>query len=209
MTRTRCPGAARARCAMEQRSAWPTDPVSIDEHSGSSEGRRLRGRPRARDRALPRPEARTPALPRRGGRRRQDRDREGALRLRSGGGSSACNATRGSTSPPPSTSGTMPGQMMAIRLAEAGGTVDRDTLESDLFSERYLVKRPLLQALEPDTGGRAGSPDRRARPHRRGLRGLLARGAVRLPGHRTGTRHGQGGASAHRHHHVEPHPRDP
>src|SRR4249920_3602637 len=45
------------------------------------------------------------------------------------------------------------GQMMAIRLAEAGGAVDRDTLESDLFSERYLVKRPLLQALEPDTLG--------------------------------------------------------
>jgi MoxR-like ATPase len=45
------------------------------------------------------------------------------------------------------------GQMMAIRLAEAGGSVDRDTLESDLFSERYLVKRPLLQALEPDPSG--------------------------------------------------------
>src|SRR6476646_5338694 len=44
-------------------------------------------------------------------------------------------------------------QMIAIRLAEAGGAVDRDTLESDLFSERYLVKRPLLQALEPDTAG--------------------------------------------------------
>ncbi len=45
------------------------------------------------------------------------------------------------------------GQMIAIRLAEAGGSVDRDTLESDLFSERYLVKRPLLQALEPDATG--------------------------------------------------------
>jgi MoxR-like ATPase len=45
------------------------------------------------------------------------------------------------------------GQMMAIRLAEAGGTVDRAQLESDLFSERHLVKRPLLQALEPDTAG--------------------------------------------------------
>ena len=45
------------------------------------------------------------------------------------------------------------GQMMAIRLAEAGGSVDRETLESDLFSERYLVKRPLLQALEPDPAG--------------------------------------------------------
>ena len=46
------------------------------------------------------------------------------------------------------------GQMMAIRLAEAGGVAgDRDRLESDLFSERYLVKRPLLQALEPQEGG--------------------------------------------------------
>ena len=45
------------------------------------------------------------------------------------------------------------GQMMAIRLAEAGGAVDRDRLETDLFSERYLVKRPLLQALEPDAAG--------------------------------------------------------
>ena len=46
-----------------------------------------------------------------------------------------------------------PGQMMAIRLAEAGGAVDRGSLESDLFSERYLVRRPLLDALEPHEGG--------------------------------------------------------
>src|SRR3954465_6983168 len=45
------------------------------------------------------------------------------------------------------------GQMMAIRLAEAGGEVDRGRLESALFSERYLVRRPLLQALEPDPAG--------------------------------------------------------
>src|SRR4051812_13704359 len=45
------------------------------------------------------------------------------------------------------------GQMMAIRLAEATGAVERTELEADLFSERYLVKRPLLQALEPDLGG--------------------------------------------------------
>lgn len=46
------------------------------------------------------------------------------------------------------------GQMMAIRLAEAGGVAgNRERLESDLFSERYLVKRPLLQALEPQEGG--------------------------------------------------------
>jgi MoxR-like ATPase len=44
-------------------------------------------------------------------------------------------------------------QMMAIRLAEAAGERDRDALESDLFSERYLIRRPLLQALEPQDGG--------------------------------------------------------
>jgi MoxR-like ATPase len=45
------------------------------------------------------------------------------------------------------------GQMMAIRLAEAGGEVDRSRLENDVFAERFLVKRPLLQALEPDPSG--------------------------------------------------------
>jgi MoxR-like ATPase len=44
-------------------------------------------------------------------------------------------------------------QMMAIRLAEAAGDRNRDALESDLFSERYLIRRPLLQALEPQDGG--------------------------------------------------------
>src|SRR6202158_4927374 len=44
-------------------------------------------------------------------------------------------------------------QMIAIRLAEAEGAVDRGRLEHDVFSERFLIKRPLLQALEPDTAG--------------------------------------------------------
>ncbi len=49
-------------------------------------------------------------------------------------------------------------QMMAIRLAEAAGHgnnggVNRDKLEGELFSERYLIRRPLLQALEPHEGG--------------------------------------------------------
>ncbi len=44
-------------------------------------------------------------------------------------------------------------QMMAIRLAEASGETDRERLEHDVFSQRYLVKRPLLQALEPADGG--------------------------------------------------------
>lgn len=46
------------------------------------------------------------------------------------------------------------GQMIAIRLAEAGGgDLARESLEADLFSERYLVRRPLLHALEPHPGG--------------------------------------------------------
>ena len=44
-------------------------------------------------------------------------------------------------------------QMIAIRLAEAGGNVDRTSLNKDVFSEQYLIKRPLLQALEPDPAG--------------------------------------------------------
>jgi MoxR-like ATPase len=44
-------------------------------------------------------------------------------------------------------------QMMAIRLAEASGETDRARMEQDVFSERYLVRRPLLQAMEPQPGG--------------------------------------------------------
>ena len=46
-------------------------------------------------------------------------------------------------------------QMMAIRLSEAEGGVDRSQLEQNIFSERYLVRRPILDALTPDV---AGSP---------------------------------------------------
>src|SRR5215475_1377945 len=44
-------------------------------------------------------------------------------------------------------------QMIAIRLAEAEGEGDRTRIEHDVFSERFLIKRPLLQALEPDSSG--------------------------------------------------------
>jgi MoxR-like ATPase len=43
-------------------------------------------------------------------------------------------------------------QMIEIRLAESG-TASRDTLEEEIFSERFLIKRPLLQALEPELDG--------------------------------------------------------
>jgi MoxR-like ATPase len=44
-------------------------------------------------------------------------------------------------------------QMIAIRLAEAEGEGDRERIEHDVFSEKFLIKRPLLQALEPDPSG--------------------------------------------------------
>jgi len=43
-------------------------------------------------------------------------------------------------------------QMIEIRLAEAAGELDRDRLGHDIFSERFLTKRPLLQALEAPKG---------------------------------------------------------
>jgi MoxR-like ATPase len=45
-----------------------------------------------------------------------------------------------------------PRQMIEIRLAETGDE-SRDTLEENIFSDRFLIKRPLLQALEPDLAG--------------------------------------------------------
>ncbi len=45
-----------------------------------------------------------------------------------------------------------PRQMIEIRLAE-GGAESKDTVEEEIFSDRFLIKRPLLQALEPDLAG--------------------------------------------------------
>ncbi len=44
-------------------------------------------------------------------------------------------------------------QMIAIRAAEAAGGTDRDTLKTELFTEEYLIERPLLQAMRPQPGG--------------------------------------------------------
>ncbi|MFV2054374.1 AAA family ATPase [Aliiroseovarius sp. YM-037] len=44
-------------------------------------------------------------------------------------------------------------QMIAIRTAEASGTTSRDDLQAEMFSEDYLIKRPLLQAMEPHSEG--------------------------------------------------------
>jgi len=44
-------------------------------------------------------------------------------------------------------------QMLEIRLAEAEGNTDRAALAKDIFNDEFLIRRPLLQALEPSEGG--------------------------------------------------------
>ncbi|MEM8577506.1 MAG: MoxR family ATPase, partial [Pseudomonadota bacterium] len=44
-------------------------------------------------------------------------------------------------------------QMVAIRTAEAGGGADRGALQGELFSDDYLIERPLLEAMRPDPAG--------------------------------------------------------
>lgn len=44
-------------------------------------------------------------------------------------------------------------QMVAIRTAEASGGADRQALQTELFSDEFLVERPLLEAMRPDENG--------------------------------------------------------
>jgi MoxR-like ATPase len=46
-----------------------------------------------------------------------------------------------------------PRQMIEIRLAEAAGETSKDQLATDIFTDRFLIKRPLLQALEHSADG--------------------------------------------------------
>ena len=81
-------------------------------------------------------------------------------------------------------------QLLAIKLLEHDERAVEDLAqkEQDIFSERYLLKRPLLEAISCDAA--AGAADRRGRPRRRGVRGLPARAAVGLPAVDPGARHG-------------------
>ena len=40
-------------------------------------------------------------------------------------------------------------QLLELRILEAAGTADRDTARRELYSERFLIRRPLLQAIDP------------------------------------------------------------
>jgi MoxR-like ATPase len=43
-------------------------------------------------------------------------------------------------------------QMIEIRMEEASGSVDRSAMERNVFSERYLIRRPVLDALTGEVG---------------------------------------------------------
>lgn len=57
-----------------------------------------------------------------------------------------------------SMNGITPPGSIEIRMEEAAGAIDRNAMERNVFSERYLIRRPVLDAL---TGTRqyAGFPD--------------------------------------------------
>ncbi|MCA1300015.1 AAA family ATPase [Stappia indica] len=44
-------------------------------------------------------------------------------------------------------------QMVEIRVSEAAGDADHEALSKDVFSERFLIRRPVLQALQPSLKG--------------------------------------------------------
>ncbi|MDO8299231.1 MoxR family ATPase [Lacisediminimonas sp.] len=81
-----------------------------------------------------------------------------------------------------------PRQMIEIRLAEAAGTVGpdtRDKLAADIFTERFLIRRPLLQALQSDDSGPAvlliDELDRSDEPFEAYLLEVLAEYQVTIP----------------------------
>ena len=65
-----------------------------------------------------------------------------AVAQATGSGLVRCNATRASTRPAPSTSGTTPSRSCASRPVR-----DWDQTKTDVFSEEFLLTRPLLTAI--------------------------------------------------------------
>ncbi|MCU0985629.1 MAG: MoxR family ATPase, partial [Acetobacteraceae bacterium] len=45
-----------------------------------------------------------------------------------------------------------PRQLLEIRLAEASGNRDKEALAKGIFDRRFLIERPLLQAISPEGG---------------------------------------------------------
>src|SRR5258705_9508316 len=87
-------------------------------------------------------------------------------------------------------------QMIAIRVAEAEGAHDRERLQHDGFSERFLIKRPLLQALGPDPAGAPVLPIDQPDRAYEAFEGFLAEGVADFQGPSPRARTGKGTHSA-------------
>ena len=124
---------------------------------GAARPRRLSRRRGARHCGVPGAEARAAAAARRRARHRQDRACQGAGRRRSAGRSCGCSATRASTSPSAAYEWNYSRQLLHIRASRGGAARRAPTsaLERDIYTGDYLLKRPLLQALELSAEGRA------------------------------------------------------
>ena len=76
-------------------------------------------------------------------------------------------------------------QMLEIRLAEAAGSVDKARLARDVFSEEFLIERPLLQALRSDDKGAPvlliDELDRTDEPFEAFLLELLSESQISIP----------------------------
>ena len=164
-------------------------------HPGVAHARQLRRRPRARDRSLSCAQARSAAVSRGRGRRRQDRDRQGPGR---------------DPAPPSGPPAMLRGarrQFGGVRMELCppdardphgrGGGRERPRRPRPGHLHRALPDPPPAAAGAAAAGRRraARAADRRARPHRRAVRGVSARGAGRLPDHHPRDRHDQGGRS--------------
>ncbi len=95
-------------------------------------------------------------------------------------------------------------QLLAIKAREGGGS-SASEIEAQIFSEDYLLERPLLSAIRRKTS--PGAAGRRGRPRRRGIRGVPARVVVGLPGHDPRIRHDYGAFDPARRADLQRHPR--
>ena len=54
-------------------------------------------------------------------------------------------------------------QILELRILEAAGGVDRASARQEIYSESFLIKRPLLQAIDPVAHAPGRAADRRDR----------------------------------------------
>ena len=96
-----------------------------------------------------------------------------------------CSATKVWTSALLSTSGITQDRCWKSGLAEAAGSVDKAGLARDVFSEEFLIERPLLQALRSDDRGAPvlliDELDRTDEPFEAFLLELLSENQISIP----------------------------